>query len=715
MDIFIKESNIFSREWKKEDIQKILKFKETNKNWYQKSQNDDYEEEDDQKINLEEYTDLLNQFKLYFNQREFDLLKNDIKIILSYFYIRELIIENYINEKYKNNTFKRHSNLRIADYFFRILFEENSSTYEMAKLINQFISEINETYFEKENWNDLSDVSYMNKIKDVFGTIELPKFLLRKGFRIRREIQKYIESINTYSILKNDNDNDSDDGKDIFKESTIFTKSIIKYLNKEDKITTKKENEINITNLVREMENNQLLPFELNLSTVYAKVFFIFLKEIETDDKINEIIIKNEKNIINCFQLDICNTTKEFKQEYVDVDSNKIRSDFSKLLSETSESECYFILASYLFVINKMFSEPNSIYFDLLLFLQNYISEENKIFKNIIKKVLNNLFFNKNDLKNIIKNSVLFEKYHYKTPDFYERKYHSTKYYELKDIKDLFNKINDCKLKERFFEVIKKEETFERGSNFFRLNIINKLKQWFSIKDSEDEDTIEKHLKLIPYEKNKYTEKTILIIISGYFSSNVDHFEEWEQLINIYKKRFQNPIIYFYNWPSSDISMQKLIFHRRDFRKTRERAKYCGKLLALMMMSEEIFNGFKINLAAFSLGNHVLKNCLKELGNFGRLDIVNNVIFMAGATNITNSYKWENILKSISGNIINCYSDVDLALILCQSITRKGTIGTKKLKIRNVKIKNYLISSFHLLYKVNMDELGKMFLDDLKE
>jgi hypothetical protein len=328
---------------------------------------------------------------------------------------------------------------------------------------------------------------------------------------------------------------------------------------------------------------------------------------------------------------------------------------------------------------------------------------------------LNNLFFNENDLKSIIKNSVLFEKYHYKTPDFYETKYHTTKYYDLKDIKDIFNNINDCKLKDRFFEIIKKEEAYERGSNFFRLNIINKLKEWFSIKDTEDKDTIEKHLKLIPYKKNKYTKKTILILISGYFSSNSDHFEEWEQLINIYKKRFPNPIIYFYNWPSSDISLQKLIFYRRDFRKTRERAKYCGKLLAQIILLEKIFNGFKINLAAFSLGNHVLKNCLKELENFGKLDIVNNVIFMAGATNITNSYKWENRLKSISGNIINCYSDVDLALILCQSITRKGTIGTKKLKIRNIKIKNYLISSFHLLYRVNMDELGKMFLDDLKE
>ena len=712
MDIFIKESNIFSREWKKEDIQKILKFKETNKNWYQKNQNDVYEEEDDQKINLEEYTDLLNQFKLYFNQKEFDLLNNDIKLIIAYFYIRELIIENYINEKYKNNTFKRHSNLRIADYFFRILFEENSSTYEMAKLINQFISEINETYFEKENWNDLSDITYMNKIKDVFGTIELPKFLLRKGFRIRRQIQKYIESISTNSNLKNDNDydNDSDDGKNSSNESTIFTKSIIKNLKIEGNITIRKANEINITDIVKEMENNQLLPFESNLNIVYAKVFFIFLKEIENDDKINEIIIKNENIITNCFQIDICTITKE-----LNVDSNKIRFEFSKLLSEKNESECYFILASYLFVINKMFSEYNSIYIDLLLFLQNYISYENQIFKKIIENVMNNILINENDLKSIIKNSVLFEKYHYKTPDFYETKYHTTKYYDLKDIKDIFNNINDCKLKDRFFEIIKKEEAYERGSNFFRLNIINKLKEWFSIKDAEDKDTIEKHLKLIPYKKNKYTKKTILILISGYFSSNSDHFEEWEQLINIYKKRFPNPIIYFYNWPSSDISLQKLIFYRRDFRKTRERAKYCGKLLAQIILLEKIFNGFKINLAAFSLGNHVLKNCLKELENFGKLDIVNNVIFMAGATNITNSYKWENRLKSISGNIINCYSDVDLALILCQSITRKGTIGTKKLKIRNIKIKNYLISSFHLLYRVNMDELGKMFLDDLKE
>ena len=243
MDIFIKESNIFSREWKEEDIQKIYKLKENDKDWYEQNENDIYEEDDDKKINLEEYNDLLNEFNSYFNQTELCLLDNDIKFILDYFYLRELIIEEYINEKYKNNSSKRHSNLRIVDYFLRILFEENSSTYETAKLINQFISEINEIYFEKENWDDLSDNTYMNKINEVFGTKDLPKFLLRKGFRIRREIQKNLESIkknkeninNELSYESNSNSN-----------STVYTENIMNNLNKENDITTNKGEKYNI-------------------------------------------------------------------------------------------------------------------------------------------------------------------------------------------------------------------------------------------------------------------------------------------------------------------------------------------------------------------------------------------------------------------------------------------------------------------------------------
>jgi hypothetical protein len=84
-----------------------------------------------------------------------------------------------------------------------------------------------------------------------------------------------------------------------------------------------------------------------------------------------------------------------------------------------------------------------------------------------------------------------------KIPDNYEGKCHTSKKYNLEDFKNIFNNINDAKLKNRFFEIIKNEEAYERGSNFFRINIINKLKQWFSIRDIEDEDTIEKHLKFL--------------------------------------------------------------------------------------------------------------------------------------------------------------------------------------------------------------------------
>jgi esterase/lipase superfamily enzyme len=233
------------------------------------------------------------------------------------------------------------------------------------------------------------------------------------------------------------------------------------------------------------------------------------------------------------------------------------------------------------------------------------------------------------------------------------------------------------------------------------------------LKKPKDKNTIKNHLKLIPYQKNDDKGKTILILISGYFSSNDDHFKEWNELIKVYKKKFRNSIIYFFNWPSSEIKLSKIFYHQKDFKDARERGRYCGRLLALMIMSNCFFNGLKINLAAFSLGNHVIKHCIKEIEKFGRFDILNNIIFIAGATDIKCNFKWEHRLSSIKGAIINCYSNVDLALGYCKIITGKDTIGTKELKFKNVK--NYLISSIHILYRINMDIIGKLFIDDLKE
>jgi hypothetical protein len=292
------------------------------------------------------------------------------------------------------------------------------------------------------------------------------------------------------------------------------------------------------------------------------------------------------------------------------------------------------------------------------------------------------------------------------------KKYHTAKYMDFYSINNFMQ--NDSKLSKRYNEIVKEELLYEEGSNSLKFGIIGFFKRIFRIKESENTDTIKRHLKLIPFNEGKFEEKTILILISGYLSSKDNHFKEWKQLINVYQKRFNNPIIYFYNWPSSNFSLKKLIFHRKDFRDARERAGYCGKLLALFIMSD-IFNGFKINLSAFSLGNHVLKHCLKELEDFDKLSLINNVVFMAGATEIKCNFKWEHRLGSVTGTIVNCYSDHDLALWYCRNITKKDTIGTKKLKFAHVKVLNRIISSFHILYRINMDQLWNMFINDLKE
>ena len=48
-DIFIQENRIFSRQWKKEDIIKIIKFKENYKELSLNNENDIYDVEDDKK------------------------------------------------------------------------------------------------------------------------------------------------------------------------------------------------------------------------------------------------------------------------------------------------------------------------------------------------------------------------------------------------------------------------------------------------------------------------------------------------------------------------------------------------------------------------------------------------------------------------------------------------------------------------------------------
>ena len=97
----MRESSIFSRQWNQEDILKLLKLEEDIKGRDITDEYEDDNENDDRKIKLEEFSDLLDKFTSLFKQEEINNLNNNYKILIKYFYLRELMIEEYISSKFK--------------------------------------------------------------------------------------------------------------------------------------------------------------------------------------------------------------------------------------------------------------------------------------------------------------------------------------------------------------------------------------------------------------------------------------------------------------------------------------------------------------------------------------------------------------------------------------------------------------------------------------
>jgi hypothetical protein len=118
--------------------------------------------------------------------------------------------------------------------------------------------------------------------------------------------------------------------------------------------------------------------------------------------------------------------------------------------------------------------------------------------------------------------------------------------------------------------------------------------------------------------------------------------------------------------------------------KTRKNAKFYGKILAHIIASRSIFPFQTVSVVGFSLGCHVLKSFMKELHSISlscrdlRLDdILQNVIFIAGATTFSKPDKWGKYLKYlVKGKIINCFSQSDNVLkYLYSTTTDKKAIG----------------------------------------
>ena len=162
-----------------------------------------------------------------------------------------------------------------------------------------------------------------------------------------------------------------------------------------------------------------------------------------------------------------------------------------------------------------------------------------------------------------------------------------------------------------------------------------------------------KQLTLIPLSHRK-TSSQICILIDGKYSNryNLPTLHSY-----LYQNINSNCDFYTYKW-QTPTNNAELYYNKKV-------AKFYGKLLAYIITSRTIFKFQCINLIGYSLGCHVIKHCLIELNKISSKidtdDILNDVIFIGGATNL-NMVKFPNILNNIGGRVINVFSERDVLL-----------------------------------------------------
>ena len=613
------------------------------------------------KIETQTMDYISNYIENKFSLKSYSLYKTE-KHILEYFYNNEKECLDMIDANFYDNqemyNFFRNFTLNIIEEKYLY----NNEISSIKTKINYMLENLLKEFRENEDLvlDDLYDI-----FSQKFQTTKIPKFIEKK---VSEEI-KSIELINQLNSIK-DNKDDIEDEEIDEKKETILTY---------------------YTQFVNEEEE----PFEyFDKKLLFDILIYSNLEDIYKNEKIKDIFINNYSEIAFCFKY--YNNNNEFKnlidnkKEDINYIKNKLINTFNKY--EINDLHLY-IIASFYFLIMNIMKDINDC--------------NNKDF-GIIN--INNPLFNK-----ILKN-VLYNYDKYCPSDIYTSEIyiflvnHLNEYNIINGNGEKENKkyyINDMeyKIKNSFYVGIYED---------FKL-LIKKIKETELLGNLSDLNKI----ALIPLTKNRNSNE-ITILISGFLSQNED-INTWKKFFNCDRN---NTNYYLFRWPSCDT--MTLIFktymfwlNSADiFLKSRKKAKYAGKILALFLACNEEFNNCQINLVGFSLGCQVIKYCLKQLEYIeGHRDMINNVLFMGGATVIKENKRsiWKNIFtKNVRGRIINCYSKYDNVLkYLFKICVGKNPIGLQKIDLKfenNNLIEDYDFSDLklgHLDYRDKFSEILK--------
>ena len=349
------------------------------------------------------------------------------------------------------------------------------------------------------------------------------------------------------------------------------------------------------------------------------------------------------------------------------------------------------------------------------IILKNFVIFLDKKYKNVVD-------FGDN-LYELFKELIVSDTLYLVHKNFYPER---NAFYNFFDIDDILLK---CPRVRNSYDALKKKYAAEQTGFFEAIKLGN----------GRDFSTFEQYLKLIPCDEYVFT-NTITIIIDGFTTEENNPMDNWKDFIDYFHRK---SMFYFYKWPSDSLKnilsngIKKLLTScSMNFFSASYRAEVCGKILAYIIYSNEIFKNFQINLVGFSLGNNVIKYCIKELNelnngmkniNYGNLFIdhlkenkkenyeinLKNVILIAAATHFKYEDKWAKYgQETIVDQFTNCYSNKDWVLCsLYKLCMLKNAIGSDELKLLYER-KNF-VNNFdftrdnfgHLSY--NMDILAK--------
>ena len=699
------------------DIPKFIKIKNNMKNWENLNEEIIENEESDNYIDIEKYGNFLNEINNNFLQEEINQLKNESDVIF-YFYIKELFCLDFINTNYKDNKNERMLYKRFSNTLLRLLFENNKAIKEISQNINQKIIDINKKYDNFDLNMDLSEKTYLNRIKNAFKAEELPHFLLVRGYRILKSLTKEKENYENY--LKKTN---FDDSIKIDKSDT----------------TDDVQNDNNFLNIINKLYTKELTPFyenyDISLNQDLLYLFLMFYLEYKKED-IKNLQKKVINQLISFFLLDsyegnsyqniINNINYQDKGEII----NKIiDSFFNEQYCNSKEYSIKFIMASYCYIIFEIgFDNPIKLFQAFIYSLDKdleFLCDIKIYLREFQDKIKNN-----DDYNTYFKKTPITQTTNQKTNpkelnvdyDEIENKKNESNITNPKQLlkfefDDIENKMNECcekSLKEVFQKNIleekklEKKQDEERSKRRFGL-IMNWLNNKFNM-DNQKNGFIQKKLKLIPH-SNIVKGNMVTIFIQGFYSSDYDVKEYWINFTNEYLKEYPNSMIYYYYWPSTNLEFKDILYHKQEFNFADERGKICGKILANIIESNLFFGNFNINLVGFSLGGHIVKNCLLELLKRKVYNKINNVIFIAGATSYIYE-NWDEIFKVIKGKIFNCYSKFDVGLIVRGVFLYDYSIGRNRLKDDHSRIMNINCTPcFHLLYRIKLKEIAETFIN----